>query len=143
MKSKEKTNLTFINQNSPWRLIVPAVGLVVFFTGVLVFEDTSFGKLLQPTGMLLTFLPYFIPFKFKNTVRYSKKGLHVKLNQGGTKVFRYSQIKYLEAFDKYLLVWKNKKKSVKLDVSAYSKEDVNRLIDLMQPATVPAAQKTY
>ena len=143
MKSKEKTNLTFINQNSPWRLIVPAIGLVAFFTGVLVFEDTSFGKLLQPAGMLLTFLPYFIPFKFKNTVRYSKKGLHFKLNQGGTKVFRYSQIKYLEAFDKYLLVWKNKKKSVKLDVSAYSKEDVNRLIDLMQPATVPAAQKTY
>ena len=46
MKSKEKTNLTFINQNSPWRLIVPAIGLVAFFIGVLVFEDTSFGKLL-------------------------------------------------------------------------------------------------
>ncbi|RXG22883.1 hypothetical protein DSM02_1599 [Leeuwenhoekiella polynyae] len=29
--------ITFINQNKTWRLVVPAIGLIVFFTAIFVF----------------------------------------------------------------------------------------------------------
>ncbi|MFI8377749.1 hypothetical protein [Leeuwenhoekiella sp. NPDC079379] len=128
-----KIKLTFINQSQLWRILVPVIGAALFVIGYFFLENLTMGKLIQPVGMLLLFLPYLIPFKFKNVVRYSKNGINFKLNTGSSKAYRFSQIKYLEAFENHLILWKNKKKSIKIDVSAYSKEDVNQLIDLLQP----------
>ncbi|RXG18011.1 hypothetical protein DSM03_101689 [Leeuwenhoekiella aestuarii] len=55
--------ITFINQNKTWRLVVPAIGLILFFTAILVFKETILDKILQPIGMLLTILPLIFPFK--------------------------------------------------------------------------------
>ncbi len=64
-------NITFINQNEPWRLAVAAVGFVLFLVGMLSLKETVFGTLIQPLGMLLLFAPQFIPFKLKYYVRYT------------------------------------------------------------------------
>ncbi|WP_125411782.1 hypothetical protein [Leeuwenhoekiella sp. MAR_2009_132] len=132
MMKTSKIKLTFINQSHLWRILVPATGAVLLIIGHFFLENLIIGRLIQPLGMLLVFLPYLIPFKFKNVVRYSTNGINFKLNTGSSKAFRYSQIKYLEALENHLILWKSKKKSIKIDVSAYSKEDVNMLIDLLQ-----------
>ncbi len=125
--------LIFVNQQALWRILIPGLGLIIFFAGILFFSESSLGKVLQSLGMLLAFLPYFIPFKFNDVVRFSKKGLNFKLKNQKRRILRISEIKNIEAFDKYLIIWKSKKKSIKINITAYNREDVNRLMDLMQP----------
>ena len=127
--------ITFINQNKTWRLVVPAIGLIVFFTAILGFKETTLGKILQPIGMLLTFLPLIFPLKMRDFVKYTQKMISFKLDKGGTYTYRFSQIQYVEAYDDHLVIYKSKKKSEKVNTSGYAKADVNRLIDLLQPKT--------
>ncbi|EAQ47903.1 MULTISPECIES: hypothetical protein [Leeuwenhoekiella] len=102
-------NITFINQNEPWRLAVAAVGFVLFLVGMLSLKETVFGTLIQPLGMLLLFVPHFIPFKLKNYVRYTKHMISFKLEKGGSYTYRFSQIKYVEAYEDRLIIFKSKK----------------------------------
>lgn len=127
--------IVFINQNEPWRLAVPAVGFVLFLAGMLVLKETTLGIVIQPLGMLLLFVPHFIPFKLKNYVRYTKHMISFKLEKGGSYTYRFSQIKYVEAYEDHLIIFKSKKKSEKLIIEGYAKADINRLLDLLQPET--------
>ena len=127
--------IVFINQNEPWRLAVPAVGFVLFLIGMLVLKETTLGIVIQPLGMLLLFVPHFIPFKLKNYVRYTKHMISFKLEKGGSYTYRFSQIKYVEAYEDHLIIFKSKKKSEKLIIEGYAKADINRLLDLLQPET--------
>ena len=127
--------IVFINQNEPWRLAVPAVGFVLFLAGMLVLKETTLGIVIQPLGMLLLFVPHFIPFKLKNYVRYTKRMISFKLKKGGSYTYRFSQIKYVEAYEDHLIIFKSKKKSEKLIIEGYAKADINRLLDLLQPET--------
>ena len=127
--------IVFINQNEPWRLAVPAVGFVLFLAGMLVLKETTLGIVIQPLGMLLLFAPQFIPFKLKNYVRYTKHMISFKLEKGGSYTYRFSQIKYVEAYEDHLIIFKSKKKSEKLIIEGYAKADINRLLDLLQPET--------
>ena len=127
--------IVFINQNEPWRLAVPAVGFVLFLIGMLALQDTTLGAVIQLVGMLLLFAPQFIPFKLKNYVRYTKRMISFKLKKGGSYTYRFSQIKYVEAYEDHLIIFKSKKKSEKLIIEGYAKADINRLLDLLQPET--------
>ena len=127
--------IVFINQNEPWRLAVPAVGFVLFLMGMLALQDTTLGAVIQLVGMLLLFVPHFIPFKLKNYVRYTKHMISFKLEKGGSYTYRFSQIKYVEAYEDHLIIFKSKKKSEKLIIEGYAKADINRLLDLLQPET--------
>ena len=127
--------IVFINQNEPWRLAVPAVGFVLFLAGMLVLKETTLGIVIQPLGMLLLFVPHFIPFKLKNYVRYTKHMISFKLEKGGSYTYRFSQIKHVEAYEDHLIIFKSKKKSEKLIIEGYAKADINRLLDLLQPET--------
>ena len=132
--------ITFINQNEPWRLAVPAVGFVLFLIGMLALQDTTLGAVFQLVGMLLLFAPQFIPFKLKNYVRYTKRMISFKLEKGGSYTYRFSQIKYVEAYEDHLVIFKSKKKSEKLIIEGYAKADINRLLDLLQPETKQVAE---
>ena len=132
--------IVFINQNEPWRLAVPAVGFVLFLAGMLVLKETTLGIVIQPLGMLLLFVPHFIPFKLKNYVRYTKHMISFKLEKGGSYTYRFSQIKYVEAYEDHLIIFKSKKKSEKLIIEGYAKADINRLLDLLQPETKQVAE---
>ena len=134
--------IVFINQNEPWRLAVPAVGFVLFLAGMLVLKETTLGIVIQPLGMLLLFVPHFIPFKLKNYVRYTKHMISFKLEKGGSYTYRFSQIKYVEAYEDHLIIFKSKKKSEKLIIEGYAKADINRLLDLLQPETKQVAETT-
>ena len=133
-------NITFINQNEPWRLAVAAVGFVLFLVGMLSLKETVFGTLIQPLGMLLLFVPHFIPFKLKNYVRYTKHMISFKLEKGGSYTYRFSQIKYVEAYEDHLIIFKSKKKSEQVIIEGYAKADINRLLDLLQPETKQVAE---
>ena len=132
--------ITFINQNEPWRLTVPAVGFVLFLVGMLALKETALGSVIQPLGMLLMFVPHFIPFKLKNYVRYTKHMISFKLEKGASYTYRFSQIKYVEAYEDHLIIFKSKKKSEKLIIEGYAKADINRLLDLLQPETKQVAE---
>ena len=134
--------IVFINQNEPWRLAVPAVGFVLFLIGMLALQDTTLGAVIQLVGMLLLFAPQFIPFKLKNYVRYTKRMISFKLKKGGSYTYRFSQIKYVEAYEDHLIIFKSKKKSEKLIIEGYAKADINRLLDLLQPETKQVAETT-
>lgn len=132
--------ITFINQSKLWRLVVPAIGLILFFTAILGLKETTLGKILQPIGMLLTFVPHIIPFKMRDFVKYSQKMISFKLDKGGTYTYRFSQIQYIESYEDHLVIYKSKKKSEKVNIKGYAKADVNRLIDLLQPKTKIATE---
>ena len=132
--------ITFINQNEPWRLAVPAVGFVLFLVGMLSLKETVFGTLIQPLGMLLLFVPHFIPFKLKNYARLTKRMISFKLEKGGSYHYRFSQIKYVEAYEDCLVIYTSKKKSEKVRIEGYAKADINRLLDLLQPETEHATE---
>ena len=132
--------IVFINQNEPWRLAVPAVGFVLFLVGMLALQDTTLGAVIQLVGMLLLFAPQFIPFKLKNYVRYTKRMISFKLEKGGSYTYRFSQIKYVEAYEDHLVIFKSKKKSEKLIIEGYAKADIKRLLDLLQPETKQVAE---
>ncbi len=134
--------IVFINQNEPWRLAVPAVGFVLFLVGMLALKETTLGAAFQLVGMLLLFVPHFIPFKLKNYVRYTKHMISFKLEKGGSYTYRFSQIKYVEAYEDHLIIFKSKKKSEKLIIEGYAKADINRLLDLLQPETKQVAETT-
>jgi len=127
--------ITFINQNEPWRLAIPAVGFVLFLIGMLALKETVLGTVIQPLGMLLMFVPHFIPFKLKNYVRFTKRMISFKLEKGGSYNYRFSQIKYVEAYEDHLIIFKSKKKSEKVSIEGYAKADINRLLDMLQPET--------
>ncbi|RXG33034.1 hypothetical protein [Leeuwenhoekiella marinoflava] len=127
--------ITFINQNKPWRLVVPAIGLILFFTAILGFKENILGKILQPMGMLLTFIPLIFPFKMRDFLKYTQKIISFKLDKGGTYSYRFSQIQYVEAYEDHLVIYKSKKKFEKVNTASYAKADVNRLIDLLKPET--------
>jgi len=127
--------IVFINQNEPWRLAVPAVGFVLFLVGMLALKETTLGAAFQLVGMLLLFVPHFIPFKLKNYVRYTKHMISFKLEKGGSYTYRFSQIKYVEAYEDHLIIFKSKKKSEQVIIEGYAKADINRLLDLLQPET--------
>ncbi|WP_167598447.1 hypothetical protein [Leeuwenhoekiella sp. ZYFB001] len=127
--------ITFINQNEPWRLAVPSVGFVLFLVGMLALKETALGTVIQPLGMLLMFVPHFIPFKLKNYVRFTRRMISFKLEKGGSYHYRFSQIKYVEAYEDRLVIYTSKKKSEKVRIEGYAKADINRLLDLLQPET--------
>ena len=132
--------IIFINQNEPWRLAVPAVGFVLFLVGMLALKETVLGTVIQPLGMLLMFVPHFIPFKLKNYVRFTKRMISFKLEKGGSYNYRFSQIKYVEAYEDHLVIFKSKKKSEKVGIEGYAKADINRLLDMLQPETKRVAE---
>lgn len=132
--------IVFINQNEPWRLAVPAVGFVLFLVGMLALKETTLGAAFQLVGMLLLFVPHFIPFKLKNYVRYTKHMISFKLEKGGSYTYRFSQIKYVEAYEDLLFIFKSKKKSEQVIIEGYTKADINRLLDLLQPETKQVAE---
>ena len=132
--------ITFINQNEPWRLAVPAVGFVLFLVTMLALKETALGTVIQPLGMLLMFVPHFIPFKLKNYARLTKRMISFKLEKGGSYHYRFSQIKYVEAYEDHLVIFKSKKKSEQVIIEGYAKADINRLLDLLQPETKQVAE---
>lgn len=138
----DEKKITFINQNKRWRIVVPAVGLILFFTAILGFKETTLGKIVQPIGMLLTFLPLIFPFKMRDFVKYTPKMISFKLDKGGTYHYRFSQIQYVEAYEDHLVIYKSKKKSEKVNTAGYAKADVNKLIDLLKPETKIAIETT-
>ena len=63
-----------------------------------------------------------------------------KLEKGGSYTYRFSQIKYVEAYEDHLVIFKSKKKSEKVIIEGYAKADINRLLDMLQSETKQVAE---